>query len=189
MTQTLWRHAVTADGRYEKKGTGREESLTNGIGHFDRENLWLVWTNRKGHKLWQCSNVPFTELRSPLFNFPLSHQLTCLLKKMSCPFISIKVALEAATSKGAWAVYHNYCVFMQLGYGEAVSDLATFIVLSPLRLCKSGCYKNSYYLKETAPGVNSLVQCYAGWQTSKKTIWLEASAGHPPHSFVFSLSQ
>lgn len=54
MTQKLWRHAVTTDGRYLKKkrgGTGREESLTNGVGHFDREKPWLVRTNGKGHKL------------------------------------------------------------------------------------------------------------------------------------------
>lgn len=34
-----------------KKRTGREGSLTNGVGHFDREKPWLVGTNRKGHKL------------------------------------------------------------------------------------------------------------------------------------------
>lgn len=47
-------------------------------------------------------------------------------------------------------------------------------------------------MKGTAAEVNSLVQCYAGWQSMqrrKTTIWLAASAGRPPHSFVFSLSQ
>lgn len=49
--------------------TGREEPLTNDVGHFDREKPWPVRTNRRGHKLWQRCNVPLTELHSPLFNF------------------------------------------------------------------------------------------------------------------------
>ena len=102
---------------WKKRGTGREDSLTNNVGHFDREKPWHVRTNGKGHKLWQCSKVPFTELHSPLFNFPVSRQLNCLIKKkkMPCPFICVKVALEAATSKGDRAVYHIHCALMQLG--------------------------------------------------------------------------
>lgn len=50
---------------------------------------------------------------------------------MSCPFISVKVAVEAATSKGDSAVYHIDSVFMQLGREELSVILATFTVLSP----------------------------------------------------------
>lgn len=51
----------------------------------DREKPRPVRTNGKGHKLWQCSNVPSGELHSPLFDFLLARQLT------KRPFVSLKV--------------------------------------------------------------------------------------------------
>lgn len=127
------------------------------------EIFWLVWTNRKGHKLWQCCNVPFTELHSPLFNFPLVFKKG--KKKLSCPLISAKVALEAAISKGAWAVYHNYHVFMQQGDREAVSDLATVTALLPS--CGSARRAKICTIREKTAGVNSPLQRYAGWQSKR----------------------
>lgn len=86
MTQRLWRHAVTADGRYLKKKKKKDRKGWNHLRTTratprERENLWLVGTDRKGHKLWPCSNIPFTELHSPLFNFPISRQIACLFWK------------------------------------------------------------------------------------------------------------
>lgn len=81
---------------------------------------------------------------------------------------------------------------MQLGWREAVSNLAAFTVLFTSQLSSGRC-RNLNKMKEAAVAeVNSLVQFYAGWQSkyrSKMTMWLAASAGHPPHSFVLSLSQ
>lgn len=166
------------------------------------QTAWAILTERLSGLSEQIGKV--TNCDSVVMSHSLNYTLLYLtfhfhfnelvFKKMSCPFIPVKVALEAATSYCAWAVYHNYCVFMQRGYRSwgAVSNLAPFKVRLPSRLCSSGCCKNSNRLKESASGVNSLVQCYAGWQSkrrSKKTIRRAASAAHPSHSFVFSLAQ
>lgn len=84
---------------------------------------------------------------------------------MSCPLISAKVALEAAISEGAWAVYHNYHVFMQQGDREAVSDLATVTALLPS--CGSARGAKICTIREKTAGVNSPVQSYAGWQSKR----------------------
>lgn len=146
-------------------------------------------------KVTNCDNVVMSHSLNYTLLYLTSHfhDNELVFKKNVMPFYSVKVALEAATSKGDGAVYRIRCVFMQSGWREVVSNLATFAFAFPP--CSSvgvAVAKNLYNMKETAAEVNSLLQCYAGWQSkrrSKTTIWLAASAGHPPHSFVFSLSQ
>lgn len=97
----------------EKKGTGREESLANGVGHFDREKPWLVWTNRKGHKLWQCSNVPFTELHSPLFKRPAFTSAKLSLKKKNVmPFYFFKGCTRGSHKQGGSELFITLSVHL-----------------------------------------------------------------------------
>lgn len=112
MTQKLWRHAVTTDGRYEKK---EEQEGRNRL-----QTAWAISTKSNPRlseqmgKVTTCDNV----VMSHPVNFTLpylmshSHVNSLVFKKMSCPFILVKVAEEAATSKKSLScLSHPLCVY------------------------------------------------------------------------------
>lgn len=143
-------------------------------------------------KVTNCDNVVMSHSLNYTLLYLTSHFHVneLVFKKNVVPFYSVKVAPEAATSK----LFITFAVYLCSWVGEKLSVIWQHLhsLFPPRSSVGVAVAKNLYNMKETAAEVNSLVQCYAGWQSkrrSKTTIWLAASTGHPPHSFVFSLSQ
>lgn len=111
----------------KEKGQERRHRLQPAQAILTEKRL-LVRTNRKGRKLWQWSNVPFTELHHPLFNF---HVNWLVFKKCHALLLLERVHQRQPRARETKLFITFTVRLCSFGLREAVSNLATLTVLSP----------------------------------------------------------